>query len=613
MKKKSIVIFLFIVLIAVLPACETIQASQDNKEETEAVSQELEDDNPERLASLAAEAADELPAFRMVTVPGSNYYHDLEEDEPGTGFINPIQYLIAAPFEIGETEVTYELWYAVRIWAEDNGYRFQNEGCEGSQGTAGAEPTDAKLEPVTCVCWKDCVVWLNALCEMTGKEPVYRGGNGAVHRDATGSSEEVFTADNVIEAKTGGYRLPTSTEWEIAARYIDGTNWTYYQNASGSSENTSNREVTLEYAVFNADKTAAVATKKPNALGIYDMSGNVEEWCSNEDYDAEYAEYCSQEDSLRCRIYCGGSWDSSDPYGYQWVRVRPDAPAAQSQEENYNYLGFRIARSLPSTHEQTDMPSFHMKSVPAGTYTMQEEVGTTTVDGGFEIGETEVTYELWYAVRVWAESNGYRFQNAGMEGSGGIIGAAPTDAKLKPVVNISYLDCMIWLNALSEQNGKVSVYQTEKGEVLRDSTNGNASIAGTVVTDHNGYRLPELSEWELAARYIDGVNWTPCNYAGGGNTDNAQEELSKVAVYHSDGTAIVASKKPNALGIYDMRGNVKEICSYREKQGNVPMGGCYDDFYESLMICITQDNDPDSWIDQKGDTFDIFTGFRFIS
>lgn len=547
---------------------------------------------------------DKPPDFKMIAVPDSNYYHDLEEDEPGTGFINPIEYLIAAPFEIGETEVTYELWYAVRIWAEDNGYRFQNEGCEGSRGTAGTEPTEAKLEPVTCVCWNDCVVWLNALSEMTGTEPVYLDKNGEVHRDAAESSEEVFTSDNVIEAKKDGYRLPTSTEWEVAARYIDGVNWTYYQNASGSSENTANREVTLEYAVFNADKTAAVATKKPNALGIYDMSGNVYEWCS----DGEYAP-----DSPICyRIYCGGSWASHEPYGYQSVRVRYDAPAAQSQDEAYNYLGFRLARSLPSTHEQTEMPAFQMKSVPAGTYIMPQDDGTATAEGGFEIGETEVTYELWCAVRARAESNGYSFQNAGMEGSGGMIGAAPTDAKLEPVTSVSYLDCIVWLNALSELNGKDPVYQTESGEVLRDSTNGNASITGTVITEHSGYRLPELSEWELAARYIDGVNWAPWAYTGG-DAENDQEALSEAAVYDSDRTAEVASKKPNALGIYDMLGNVKEFCSTREKHGNIPMGGCYDDYDEGrLMVCVTPDNYPDSLIDRKGEIFDIFTGFRFI-
>jgi hypothetical protein len=71
-------------------------------------------------------------------------------------------------FLIGETEVTYELWYAVRVWAEANGYIFQNDGKEGNNGTASEAPTVAENEPVTTVSWRDSVVWLNALSEMDG-------------------------------------------------------------------------------------------------------------------------------------------------------------------------------------------------------------------------------------------------------------------------------------------------------------------------------------------------------------------------------------------------------------------------------------------------------------
>ena len=61
-----------------------------------------------------------------------------------------------SPYMIGKTEVTYELWYKVRKWNDDNnkGSIFANQGREGSHGTDGALPTDAgKKEPVTCVSW----------------------------------------------------------------------------------------------------------------------------------------------------------------------------------------------------------------------------------------------------------------------------------------------------------------------------------------------------------------------------------------------------------------------------------------------------------------------------
>ena len=58
---------------------------------------------------------------------------------------------ITTKFFMGETQVTYALWYAVRQWAVDNGYSFENPGREGSMGTDGAEPTANSQHPVTRV------------------------------------------------------------------------------------------------------------------------------------------------------------------------------------------------------------------------------------------------------------------------------------------------------------------------------------------------------------------------------------------------------------------------------------------------------------------------------
>jgi formylglycine-generating enzyme required for sulfatase activity len=270
----------------------------------------------------------------MVTVPEANYYYE------NWDLIDPIDSLNTVSFELGETEVTYELWYAVRLWAEDNGYRFQNEGCEGSSGTAGAEPTEAKLEPVTCVSWIDCVVWLNALSEMTGKEPVYLDTNGSVHRDATGSAEEIFAPENVVEAETDGYGLPSSMEWVAAARYIDGVNWTNRENASGASEDVENQEATEAVAVYNTGRTTPVATKKPNALGIYDMSGNVWEWC----FDAYEP---SEEDN---RIIKGGAWNSQDLRNLQ---VKNYGLYCINPNYHDTDTGLRSARSLPAAQGNT--------------------------------------------------------------------------------------------------------------------------------------------------------------------------------------------------------------------------------------------------------------------
>ena len=69
-----------------------------------------------------------------------------------------------SPYKLGKTEVTYELWYSVLKWNTDNGkgYIFAHQGREGSHATDGAAPTANKNHPVTCVSWRDCIVWCNA-------------------------------------------------------------------------------------------------------------------------------------------------------------------------------------------------------------------------------------------------------------------------------------------------------------------------------------------------------------------------------------------------------------------------------------------------------------------
>ena len=154
--------------------------------------------------------------------------------------------------------------------------------------------------PVEKVDWYDAVEFCNELSKKAGLEPAYSINGGAVEWNRN--------AD--------GFRLPTVEEWKYAAS--GGENYKY----SGSD----NLDEVGWYEDISGGKTHPVAQKKPNGYGLYDMSGNVWEWC----WDSYSYEYLYS---------CGGSWSYSADYcevgGKYW----------RSANIAYNYLGFRIVRS----------------------------------------------------------------------------------------------------------------------------------------------------------------------------------------------------------------------------------------------------------------------------
>lgn len=300
----------------------------------------------------------------MVSVSGGTYN---QEDTSSNSFSHTV-----SAYQIGKYEVTYEFWYEVYQWALSHGYIFANAGKEGNDGIDGALPTSESHEPVTNINWRDAIIWCNALSEISNLNPVYYSDENLSNPlKVSTNNQSVNTTQGSEDApyvnnESNGYRLPTEGEWQYASSYIDGSNWTSSNIASGSTEPYTNiadadpvngrgdgKDANDQVAIYGSywdgstwtatgvTKTEIVGSKQSNHLGIFDMSGNVYEWCWDNfsTYSSTNKINYTGPSSGNYKIKRGGSWYDQDNYLCTGARVYENP-----YRTNYGQ-GFRLART----------------------------------------------------------------------------------------------------------------------------------------------------------------------------------------------------------------------------------------------------------------------------
>lgn len=413
----------------------------------------------------------------------------------------PVHKVTLSSYYIGETEVTNELWRAVMV---KGGF------CDPKE----------KNYPAVHISWNAChefITKLNRLC--------------------------ASQLDGMC------FALPTEAQWEYAAR---GGNRSNGYQFSGSNKS-------KDVAWYKKKGAHPVKLKQPNELGIYDMSGNVEEWCQDYfgDYSSEPQTDPKGPKTGELRVLRGGAYLFGD------YSCRVSCRSRERSGFHSSYIGLRLA-CVPSpdgvapssqhanTQEKTNSTkapdanltftvkgvSFNMIYVEGGTFTMgwNEILGDNYAPGAnpthsvtlstYYMAETEVTQALWEAVIGNYNPNNKKGDNY-------------------PLERVTYDDCKIFISKLNN--------------LCASQLNGKR------------FAMPTEAQWEYAAR--GGKKSRDYIYSGSNSVDS-------VAWYDKnsgDESHPVKTKQPNELGLYDMSGNVAEWCQdwyseYSSKPQTNPQG-----------------------------------------
>ncbi len=402
------------------------------------------------------------------------------------------------------------------------------------------------------------------------------------------------------EQEKTAYRLPTEAEWEYACRAGTTTLYSFGDDASLLGQYG-------WYGINASRQSHPVGVKSPNGFGLFDMHGNIHEWCGDF-YDEKWYEKHSSNDPKgpavgSYGVLRGGYWNL--PASYCRTAFRKN----DRRSDRYNYYGFRVVQVLdnPPTTAQAARVTPPLEAKPtvtapriavapfdAATARAHQEawakyLGVTVETtnsigmkfmlippGEFLMGSTDdeikaalklvkneepdnrvlgkiqnegprqrvvITRPFWMSATEVTHGQLEQYMRA-MSVAAGTSLVLPLEAADLPISNANWHKAADFCNWLSRVDGFAPVYESRDDE-------------WSVVKTADGYHLAGEAQWEHACRA-----GTTTQYSFGDDI----KEAPRYAVFNAERPAPVASKLPNAFGLFDMHGNVAEWCQYGAKE-----------------------------------------------